>query len=102
MLQTVPVNPVPAVAGPWVQFEAPVPPITQPFAPDWKSSVNTVVRLVPLGQLPGTPGVNERTAEVVPTRVEICAPLVFHTYSTNYGGPLRKSDSRKNGIAAGY
>lgn len=32
-----------------------------------------------------------KSAEIVPTRVEICAPLVFHTYSTNYGGPLRKS-----------
>lgn len=31
------------------------------------------------------------TAVVVPTRVEICAPLVYHTYTTNYGGPLRKS-----------
>ena len=31
-----------------------------------------------------------KSAEVVPTRVEICAPLVFHTYSTNYGGPLRR------------
>ena len=36
-----------------------------------------------------------KSAEVVPTRVEICAPLVFHTYSTNYGGPLRKSQSMK-------
>ncbi len=32
-----------------------------------------------------------KSAEVVPTRVEICAPLVFHTYSTTYGGPLPKS-----------
>jgi CRISPR-associated protein Cas5d len=31
-----------------------------------------------------------KSAEVVPTRVEICAPLVFHTYSTNYGGPFAK------------
>jgi len=38
-----------------------------------------------------------KSAEVVPTRVEICAPLVFHTYTTNYGGPLRKSDSVKEG-----
>jgi CRISPR-associated protein Cas5d len=38
-----------------------------------------------------------KSAEVVPTRVEICAPLVFHTYSTNYGGPLRKSKSMKKG-----
>ena len=30
-----------------------------------------------------------KSAEVVPMRVEICAPLVFHTYSTNYGGPFR-------------
>ena len=26
-----------------------------------------------------------------PQRVEICRPIVFHKYSTNYGGPLRKS-----------
>ena len=37
-----------------------------------------------------------KSAEVVPTRVEICAPLVFHTYSTNYGGPLRKSTTMTN------
>ncbi len=30
-------------------------------------------------------------AEVVPTKCEICCPIVFHTYHTNYGGPLRKS-----------
>ena len=38
-----------------------------------------------------------KSAEVVPTRVEICAPLAFHTYSTNYGGPLRKSKSMQKG-----
>ena len=26
-----------------------------------------------------------------PQRVEICFPIVFHKYSTNYGGPFRKS-----------
>jgi len=31
-----------------------------------------------------------KTAEVVPVKVEICAPIVFHHYFTNYGGPLRK------------
>lgn len=35
--------------------------------------------------------------EIVPTRVEICAPLVFHHYTTNYGGPLRKSGQMRNG-----
>lgn len=38
-----------------------------------------------------------KSAEVVPTRVEICSPLVFHTYSTNYGGPLRKSKIMQKG-----
>src|SRR5208283_320776 len=31
-----------------------------------------------------------RSAEVIPTRVEICRPVVQHRYYTNYGGPLRK------------
>jgi CRISPR-associated protein Cas5d len=38
-----------------------------------------------------------KSAEVVPTKVEICAPLVWHTYTTNYGGPLRKSKIMKKG-----
>jgi CRISPR-associated protein Cas5d len=32
-----------------------------------------------------------KQAEVVPKRVDICRPIVFHGYTTNYGGPLRKS-----------
>lgn len=31
-------------------------------------------------------------AEVVPTKVEVCRPIQFHVYNTNYGGPLRKRD----------
>ena len=31
-----------------------------------------------------------RSAEVIPWRVEICRPVVFHRYYTNYNGPLRK------------
>jgi CRISPR-associated protein Cas5d len=27
---------------------------------------------------------------IVPTRVDICAPVIYHSYQTNYGGPLRK------------
>ena len=41
-----------------------------------------------------------KSAEILPTRVEICSPLVFHTYTTNYGGPLRKSKSMQKG--SGY
>lgn len=38
-------------------------------------------------------------AEVVPSKVEICQPIIFHTYSTNYGGPLRKSKNMKSGAS---
>ena len=39
-----------------------------------------------------------KSAEVVPARVEICSPLVFHTYLTNYGGTLRKSKSMERNL----
>lgn len=35
--------------------------------------------------------------EIVPTKVEICAPLQYHNYQTNYGGPLRKTGIIKTG-----
>lgn len=38
-------------------------------------------------------------AEVVPTKVEICKPIVYHSYVTNYGGPLRKSRVMKAGAS---
>ena len=34
--------------------------------------------------------------QIVPTKVEICSPVQYHNYQTNYGGPLRKS-----GVIAG-
>jgi len=27
---------------------------------------------------------------IIPTKVEICSPIIYHNYQTNYGGPLRK------------
>ena len=36
-------------------------------------------------------------AEVIPTRVDICKPVQYHTYTTNYGGPLRKSKTIRQG-----
>ncbi|MDZ4042760.1 MAG: CRISPR-associated protein Cas5 [Eubacteriales bacterium] len=36
-------------------------------------------------------------ANVVPTKVEICSPIVYHDYTTNYGGPLRKPELVKAG-----
>lgn len=37
------------------------------------------------------------TVEIVPTKVEICKPVVYHNYATNYGGPLRKGEVVKKG-----
>lgn len=34
---------------------------------------------------------------IVPTAVETCAPIQYHSYVTNYGGPLRASKSIQKG-----
>lgn len=34
---------------------------------------------------------------VIPQKVELCRPIQYHSYATNYGGPLRKSTSIKSG-----
>ncbi len=38
-----------------------------------------------------------RAIKIKPRQVDICRPLQFHTYITNYGGPLRKSRLVKGG-----
>lgn len=35
--------------------------------------------------------------EIVPTKVEICKPVQYHSYVTNYGGPLRDPKNIKKG-----
>ena len=35
--------------------------------------------------------------EVTPTKVEICMPVQYHSYVTNYGGPLRSGKSLVKG-----
>lgn len=35
--------------------------------------------------------------DVVPTKIEVCSPIIYHSYHTNYGGPLRKGDVVKSG-----
>jgi len=35
--------------------------------------------------------------QVIPTKLEICAPIQYHNYQTNYGGPLRKSSIMATG-----
>jgi CRISPR-associated protein Cas5d len=40
-----------------------------------------------------------KSVNLRPTKVEICRPVQFHHYATNYGGPLRKSESIRNGTS---
>ncbi|MDO4581205.1 MAG: CRISPR-associated protein Cas5 [Bacillota bacterium] len=35
--------------------------------------------------------------EIIPTKVELCAPVQYHSYCTNYGGPLRSNTAIKAG-----
>lgn len=35
--------------------------------------------------------------QIIPRKVELCAPPTYHSYVTNYGGPLRKSDAIRKG-----
>jgi CRISPR-associated protein Cas5d len=42
----------------------------------------------------------QQTAEVIPRWVEICQPVVYHNYTTNYGGPLRQTGSPNYQLAA--
>lgn len=35
--------------------------------------------------------------EIIPIKVEICSPIQYHSYCTNYGGPLRSNDAIKKG-----
>lgn len=35
--------------------------------------------------------------EIIPVKVELCAPVQYHTYCTNYGGPLRNPTSITKG-----
>jgi CRISPR-associated protein Cas5d len=35
--------------------------------------------------------------EIVPLKAEVCAPIQYHSYCTNYGGPLRSDTAIKKG-----
>lgn len=40
-----------------------------------------------------------KSVNVRPTKIELCAPVQFHRYTTNYGGPLRASDAMNKGAS---
>ena len=68
----------------WARPDTGATPISYP-APPWsaaKGIFETIVRL--------------KNTLINPIAVEICAPLVYHDYTTNYGGPLRKGEQITN------
>ena len=70
------------IAGPAAMFTRPdtgSSPVSYPVPT--KSALKSIFECVVLS----------KQAYFEPQRVEICSPVVFHKYSTNYGGPLRKS-----------
>lgn len=76
------------IAGPtaiWTRPDTGDAPVTYP-APTY-SAVKGIFETVLWGP----------AVEIVPTKVEICSPIQFHSYKTNYGGPLRNPKSIANG-----
>lgn len=70
------------IAGPAAMFTRPdtgSSPVSYP-APT-KSTLKSIFECV----------VMSKEAYFEPQRVEICKPIVFHKFTTNYGGPLKKS-----------
>jgi CRISPR-associated protein Cas5d len=67
------------VTAMWTRPDTGDSPVSYP-APAWSAAKGIFESIVRF-----------ETVEIVPTMVEICAPVVYHNYVTNYGGPLRKS-----------
>lgn len=69
----------------WTRPDTGATPISYPL-PSWsaaKGLFESVSRL--------------KNTRIIPTAVELCAPIVYHEYTTNYGGPLRKDESIRKG-----
>ncbi len=76
------------IAGPtamWTRPDTGDCPVSYP-APTY-AAVRNIFQSILWGQ----------AVEIIPTQVDICAPLQFHTYNTNYGGPLRAPDQFRDG-----
>ncbi len=68
----------------WTRPDTGATPVSYPVPP-WsavKGIFESIVRL--------------KNVIINPTAVEICAPLIYHDYTTNYGGPLRKGEQIAN------
>lgn len=75
------------ISGPtamWTRPDTGATPVSYPVPP-WsaaKGMFESIVRI--------------KNVIINPTAVEICSPISYHDYTTNYGGPLRKSDQVTN------
>jgi CRISPR-associated protein Cas5d len=71
----------------WARPDTGATPVSYPVPP-WsaaKGLFESVVRL--------------KNTIVIPTVVEICTPIVYHDFTTNYGGPLRKIEQITKSVA---
>lgn len=76
------------IAGPAAMFTRPdtgATPVSYP-APTYSAAKGIFESIVRI-----------ESAYIRPTKVEICAPIHYHQYTTNYGGPLRKSNQLSKG-----
>jgi CRISPR-associated protein Cas5d len=69
----------------WTRPDSGDAPVSYPAPPF--SAIKAIFESILLGM----------NSEVVPRRIEICAPLQYHPYYTNYGGPLRQPSAVKEG-----
>lgn len=78
------------IAGPAAMFTRPdsgAAPISYP-APTYSAAKGIFEAIARL-----------ESAYIRPTKVEICSPIRFHKYITNYGGPLRKGNQISKGAS---
>jgi len=71
----------------WTRPDTGATPVSYPV-PSWsaaKGIFESVVRL--------------KNIIIIPSAVEICSPIVYHDYTTNYGGPLRKPEQITKNVA---
>lgn len=71
------------ISGPtamWTRPDTGATPVSYPVPP-WSASKGIFESIVRL-----------KNTIIIPIAVEICAPVVYHEYTTNYGGPLRKAE----------
>jgi len=81
------------IGGPtamWTRPDTGATPISYPV-PAWSAAKGLFESIVRL-----------KNTIIIPTAVEICAPIVYHNYTTNYGGPLRKPEQITNNDSFQY